>query len=88
MSKRNTSGNNRMSMRQSSGSPRAGKGTDMAKMKAEMRESMNQNVKIYDNDHSTGQGSPKASMGSPKRKSIAGGSPPRSSMRSSPKARN
>lgn len=42
-----------MSVRQSSGSPRAGKGkgTDMAQMKAQMRESMNQNVKIYDNDN-------------------------------------
>ena len=54
-----------------------------------MRESMNQNVKIYDNDH-PGQGSPKASFGqmSPKRKSVAGGSPPRASMRKSPKAQH
>jgi len=59
MSKRASSGTNRMSMRQGSGSPRAGKGTDMAQMKAQMRESMNQNVKIYDNDN-PGQGSPKA----------------------------
>ncbi len=34
MTKRAGSGNNRMSMRQTSGSPRAGKGTDMAQMKA------------------------------------------------------
>tara|TARA_B110000285_G_C15137539_1_gene628179 strand:+ start:4714 stop:4899 length:186 start_codon:yes stop_codon:yes gene_type:complete len=53
-----------------------------------MRQTLNDNVKIYDTDH-PGQGSPKASMASPKRKSIAGGSPKRQSIavaRSSPKA--
>lgn len=49
-----------------------------------MRDTLNKNVKIYDNDN---PGSPKTAMSSPKRKSIAGGSPPRSSMsRGSPKA--
>ena len=71
-------------MRQSSGSPRQKGGTDMAQMKAQMRDTLNKNVKIYDNDN---PGSPKNAMASPKRKSIAGGSPPRSSMsRGSPKA--
>jgi len=46
---------------------------------------MNANVKIYD-DNNPGMGSPKAGLASPKRKSVAGGSPPRASMRQSPKA--
>ena len=58
----------------------------MAQMKAQMRDQLNANVKIYDTDH---PGSPKTNaMASPKRRSIAAGSPPRNSNKGSPKTGN